>query len=308
MRYYLAIPDIKIHNANAMSSSYTIGFPAMTAWLGAMHALQRRLRQAGFSDIVLKKIAVSCHKCDLQVYKDVHDRNFSIIGTANPLKKKGSSFERPPFMEEARCHLSVSILVEIDGYAQDKSKELINSVKRSLYRMKIAGGDIEPNIKEDNKREYKKKELKIINDVDYSNFRKKVNQLMMPGFMLVERSDLLTKVSGKDNLDSLIQALSVNVSVERNEKNVITSFKSKKILANSGWLVPAVVGFKDLTGKMIVANQRDYDYDHYFVEPLVTLGEFIMPYRCENIDSLMWFYDYDAVNGLYLCKNNYSED
>ncbi|HNL81302.1 MAG TPA: type I-F CRISPR-associated protein Csy2, partial [Agitococcus sp.] len=47
MRRFLLIPHIKIHNANAMSSPYTIGFPAMTAWLGAVHALQRYVQQQG---------------------------------------------------------------------------------------------------------------------------------------------------------------------------------------------------------------------------------------------------------------------
>lgn len=298
MRQYLAIPKIKIHNANAMSSGYTIGFPAMTAWLGAMHALQRKLRKIGFNDIILKKIAVSCHKCNLQVYRGTHDNKYSVIGTANPLKKKGASFERPPFMEEARCHLSVSILVELEGYDPDCADELMNNIKICLHHMKIAGGDIEND----------QILLNIFNDANYVIFRKKVNQLLMPGFVLVERSDLLAGISGKDNLDSLLQALSVKVSVERNEKNKITGYKTKKLLENSGWLVPAVVGFKDLTGKMNVANQRDDSYEHHFVEPLVTLGEFIMPYQCENIDSLMWYYDYDKVNGLYLCKNNYIDD
>ncbi|MCI1823361.1 MAG: type I-F CRISPR-associated protein Csy2, partial [Megasphaera sp.] len=37
-----------------MSSTYTIGFPAMTAWLGAVHALQRKIaKQDGFSDLKL---------------------------------------------------------------------------------------------------------------------------------------------------------------------------------------------------------------------------------------------------------------
>ncbi len=42
--YILKLPHIKIQNANALSSPYTIGFPAMTAWLGFMHALERKLR------------------------------------------------------------------------------------------------------------------------------------------------------------------------------------------------------------------------------------------------------------------------
>ena len=47
MRQFLLIPHLKLHNANAMSSPYTIGFPAMTAWLGAVHALQRKLQSKG---------------------------------------------------------------------------------------------------------------------------------------------------------------------------------------------------------------------------------------------------------------------
>ena len=40
----LLVPRLHIHNANALSSPFTIGFPAMTAWLGAVHALQRKLK------------------------------------------------------------------------------------------------------------------------------------------------------------------------------------------------------------------------------------------------------------------------
>src|ERR1700741_835072 len=102
MRYFLLIPHIKIQNANAMSSPYTIGFPAMTAWLGAVHALQRHLQRVGFADIELFKVAVSCHQFDLQIYRGQGDYINSIISTANPLDKDGN---RPAFVEEARCHL-----------------------------------------------------------------------------------------------------------------------------------------------------------------------------------------------------------
>ncbi|URE77392.1 type I-F CRISPR-associated protein Csy2 [Providencia stuartii] len=45
----LKLPHLKVHNANALSSPFTIGFPAMTAWLGFMHALELKLRKIGFS-------------------------------------------------------------------------------------------------------------------------------------------------------------------------------------------------------------------------------------------------------------------
>ena len=68
-RWFLLIPQLKIHNANAMSSPYTIGFPAITAWMGAVHALQRYLHQQGLSQVNFKKVAVSCHKFELPTYK-----------------------------------------------------------------------------------------------------------------------------------------------------------------------------------------------------------------------------------------------
>ena len=88
MRRFLLLPHIKIHNANAMSSPYTIGFPAMTAWLGAVHALQRHLHQQGLSDVVLTGVAVSCHQFDLQTYKGPGDFVHSIVSTSNPLDYK----------------------------------------------------------------------------------------------------------------------------------------------------------------------------------------------------------------------------
>lgn len=47
MKAYLLISHLRIHNANAMSSTLTIGVPAMTAWLGAVHALERKLGKGG---------------------------------------------------------------------------------------------------------------------------------------------------------------------------------------------------------------------------------------------------------------------
>ncbi|WP_228139785.1 type I-F CRISPR-associated protein Csy2, partial [Acinetobacter baumannii] len=42
---------------------------------------------------------------------------------------------------------------------------------------------------------------------------------------------------------------------------------------------------------------------HRFAESVLTLGEFVMPYRIEHIDQLLWQYHVDLENNLYLCKN-----
>jgi len=45
IRRILLLPHIKVINANALSSPFTIGFPAVTACMGAVHALQRQLNE-----------------------------------------------------------------------------------------------------------------------------------------------------------------------------------------------------------------------------------------------------------------------
>ena len=39
----LVLPHLRVQNANAVSSPMTWGFPAITAFIGLMHALARRL-------------------------------------------------------------------------------------------------------------------------------------------------------------------------------------------------------------------------------------------------------------------------
>ncbi len=92
-RRLLLIPHLQIHNANAMSSPYTIGFPAMTAWLGGVHALQRHLRQQGLTDIELTGAAISCHRFDLQTHKGQGDFVHSIV--APPIRWIKTAAGRP---------------------------------------------------------------------------------------------------------------------------------------------------------------------------------------------------------------------
>ena len=86
MKKYILISGLEIHNANAMSSTITIGVPAMTAWLGAVHALERKVRKKHIlEEVRFLKVAVSYLQTDLQVYKETGSHINSIVGTVNPL-------------------------------------------------------------------------------------------------------------------------------------------------------------------------------------------------------------------------------
>ena len=294
-KYLLLLPHIKVHNANALSSPFTIGFPAMTAWLGAVHALQRKLNASGFTDIKFNATAVVSHQCDLQTHKGVGDFIHSIIGTGNPLDKTGS---RSAFIEEARCHLDVSLVIEYsdiekddEALVNDKISHLLNS------NMKMAGGDILT---------FKAPEffrLAIGNESDLRCLTRK----LMPGYALIERRDLMidAMTQGQDAIDALLDHLAIHhhCQLDENEKTVWSSNRKSK-----GWIVPIATGFHGLTELGEAKNQRDPLVPHRFAESVVTLGEFKMPHKLTSIDEILWRYQFEKSSDLYLCTQTNTQE
>lgn len=306
---YLLLRQVKIHNANAFSSPLTIGFPAMTAWLGAMHALERKLRQhEALSDIRLTKLAVSCHDFNLQTYKGPGDYVNSVIITANPLRKKGASFERPPFIEEARAHLTISLLIEIDRLLPDSFSIFIEKTTEALMGMKIAGGDILDFLPIQDPMEStstRNSRLLLVDEDNERDVRRAVRSLM-PGYVLVERRQLLKQKQAERNQQDTLQVMLdlLALHYEYDDEQDSWSLQPRK---EKGWLVPIVTGFKGLTPLGHVANQRDASTLHRFAEPVLTLGEFKMAHRFDCIDDMMWHYHYDKNKDLYVCVNESNE-
>ncbi len=292
LKRLLVLPHLKVHNANALSSPFTIGFPAMTAWLGAVHALQRKLNANGFDDIKFNATAVISHQCDLQTHKGNGDFVYSIIGTGNPLDKTGA---RSAFIEEARCHLDVSLVIEYTGIekedealVQEKITHLLNS------RMKMAGGDILT---------FKQPEFLKVENGNDSDLRVLTRKLM-PGYALIERRDLMLEAMKEDQdaMDALLNHLVIHHQCEKEQddngegKVIWSSGREAK-----GWLVPIATGFHGLTDLGAAKNQRDPETPHRFAESVVTLGEFKMPYNIKSVDEILWRYQAEQDNNLYLC-------
>lgn len=314
MRRFILIPHLKIQNANALSSPFTIGFPAMTAWLGGVHALQRKLNQHGFADLIFSAVAISCHHIDLQTYKAKNGYDSSLILTRNPLDKEGKS---PSIIEEARCHLDVSLLIEFQGVGGEEIDQLINKIPNQLHKMKFASGDI---------LNFKKIENFNYNE-DEDNFKKIANKLML-GNVIISRNELMKEAmengqDAPDAMDAMLDYLKIysqainennhDPNIEQSSPNLkdqITVDKNKKVewqsyRKTSGWIVPIAVGFhgiSEIAESGTVKNQRDPNMPHRFAESVVTLGQFIMPYRLNDIDEMLWEYEYQEQNNLYLCK------
>jgi CRISPR-associated protein Csy2 len=288
----LIIPHLKVHNANALSSPFTIGFPAMTAWLGFTHALQRKLNQIGFGELEFKSVAVVSHHFDLQTYKGAGDFVSSIVGTGNPLDKDGS---RSAFIEEARCHLEVTVVIEWEGNDEevDDNPEFIEKITHLLNSMKFAGGDI---------LSFSQPELEFIDDNEQKSMQVLTRKLM-PGYLLIERRELMVESmeEGKDALDALLDFLTVNHQCEQYDEDAVNWTSLRKA---SGWIMPIAIGFQGISELGQAKNQRDPDTLHCFAESVVTLGEFVMPHKIKKLDDMLWCYHADTENKLYLCQQN----
>ncbi|TQQ54471.1 type I-F CRISPR-associated protein Csy2 [Vibrio cholerae] len=283
----LILPHLKIHNANALSSPFTIGFPAMTAWLGFVHALERKLSQAGLSDLMLHSAAVVSHRCDVQTHKGEGDYVYSIIGTGNPLDKDGS---RSAFIEEARCHLDVSLVIEWSGNEdQVQQPDFTLQLQAVIATMKVAGGDVlavgKPSVKS------------VITEDDTG----RVLRQLMPGYVLIERRDLMIDAmqQGDDALDALLGYLTVHHHCEQLEDQSVIWHSQRK---TSGWIVPIATGFQGISPLGEAKNQRDPSVPHRFAESVVTLGEFVMAHKIKHLDDILWQYHPDLENDLYLCQ------
>ncbi|MGV3526020.1 MAG: type I-F CRISPR-associated protein Csy2 [Candidatus Sericytochromatia bacterium] len=285
----LLLPHLHIQNANALSSPYTIGFPALTAWLGGCHALQRQLNQQGFPQLRFQGVGICCHDIDLQTHKGQGDFVASIVGTGNPLDKTGA---RAPFVEEARCHLKVSLVIEYTGYSLADADKLIETLKRLLRsRLKWAGGDVlsvgEPE------------HLPVHDETDLRHLKRR----LMPGYVILERRQILEEAMAteKDALDALLSCLQVTHRSELDENGQVNWSSKRKF---SGWLVPLATGFQGISPLGKADHQRDPDTPHRFAESVVTLGEFVMPHHIKTLADMLWYYHVDLDKNLYLCQQN----
>jgi len=294
IKQLLILPHIKVHNANALSSPFTIGFPALTGFLGGVHAMQRKLNTAGL-DISFDAVGVISHSADLQAYKGTNDFVHSIVGTGNPLDKTGS---RSAFIEEGRIHLDISLIIEVGNLPMEQRDELKERVSHLLSsQLKLAGGDIFS---------FNPPQLMLLEQGD-ADALKALQRKLMPGYVLIERRDLMIEAmnQGADAIDAIIDYLAIHHHCEtKNEGQENSEVQWHSGRKSVGWIIPIATGFHGISELGEAKNQRDETTPHRFAEAVVTLGEFKMPHRINSIEHMLWRYHVDDGNSLYLCQQD----
>lgn len=307
MKSLLLLSKIQIKNANA-STDLTYGFPATSHFLGFTHKLSRHLSEHLKTELIFKGCGIVCHDYQLHAKKMKYGE-IRFSQSRNPLNFNGKTAS---FIEEEKMDLVISLLIECDF--DDEDFESLDDFKRvireTIFTFSIAGG-----------------KASKVEDIEHYNMPSRaeakadktnlIKRKLLPGFALIERSDLLAcrqrEQPQNDIIDHLLSFCSLTYKAERiATRGSIDSNKGQlarwHLVPNpeTGWFVPILAGYRaisDLHPPGTVSNARDQTVPCRFVESIYTLGEWISPHRIKDIQNILWSYHYQ--DDFYLIKNNY---
>lgn len=291
LHHYLLLDRIKIHNANAISSPITYGFPAISGFIGAIHALSRKIPD---EHIALDGVLIACHRCDIQYYRPHNNADYSFKQSRNPIKKDGKTAS---IIEEGKVHLEVSLVIEVlatdHNVLRNEQDQLdfAQNIKQKIIQQRIAGGSVESI-----------GQVKLFSCEESDDIIKS----LLPAFILVEAKQDLIEITSKlqqtnpqaTALDALIETATLHHSPQPDNK-----WQANSIKTGYGWLVPIPVGYQAISPKFepnTLLNCRSNEYPSQYVECLYSLGKWVFPYRLrESFANSFWRYQHPTKN-LYL--------
>lgn len=313
---WLLLPRLRVQNANAISSPLTWGFPAISAFLGFMTALERRLG-AG-SGIAFRAVGVVCHDFEPQVTSGGYTKAFHL--TRNPVLADGST---AGIIEEGRAHLELSLVFGVqlspDQIGEAAQQALAERVAEVAAGMRLAGGSVMPPLPQSPRRAGNPSlELLVEDDEAQRGQFRRLARRCLPGFALVSRDDLLQSrlaelqahSPSSTALDAWLDLSRWNhratqASNARGETEV--SWLTDK---RQGWTVPIPVGYaalSELHAAGTVASARDGHTPFRFVETLWSMGQWVGPHRLQGLHDLLWYAQVEGeAQDVYRCCNDYS--
>ena len=316
----LVLPRIRVQNANAISSPMTWGFPAITAFVGFMVALERRL--GADAGIRFQGVGVVCHGFEPQVTTAGYTRSFSL--TRNPVGHDGST---SGIVEEGRVHLDITLVfdAQITSPHRDDAERraLAQRVADTVAGMRCAGGSVMPPLPVPTSRPTRPVlELQPDADDDKVKLFRRLSRRWLPGFTLVARDDLLqARLTTLREADPQATALDAWLALSRwtlrasrrtkiGDTGPIESVETVDwaVDPRQGWTVPIPVGYTALSALHPpggVSGARDGHTPLCFVESVYSIGQWVSPHRLRTIEELVWYPEYDEARRLYRCRNGY---
>ena len=297
---YVMIKNIRIQDANAISSPITYGFPAITGFTGAIHALSRKIATVdGLQDITLDGVLIACYECQLQTYREASYKDYTFNQTRNPILKSGKTAS---INEEGRCHIRVSLIVGV--YAndfileEDQIEHLLHTIKTKIQQQRIAGGSV---LKLDPFKPVHYVAAESINDFSKS---------LLPAFILMHAEQDVVDITKQlqqeypkaTAMDALISIATLTHEPSSDDQHA-TEWQTTNVKQGKGWLVPIPIGYQGISNCYdagVMQNVRNPEYPSQYVEAIYSLGKWVFPHRIDNLADALWYQRYDADDSLYL--------
>lgn len=298
---YLLCRHVRILGANSLSSPITYGFPAVTGFLGAFHAISRKLQaDASLGGLSLGGVLLACHDCEPHTYRTSKYSDFTFNQTRNPIKKDGKTAS---IIEEGKCHLTMSFVVEILGDeemdAQQQAK-LVSDMPKLLMQHRMAGGSVHGMARVE--------PVRFIKCFDIDT----VIPFLMPAFVLMDAqddfADIIAEVQAKNPeatpIDALLDVCTLH-HIPEAKTNGDVVWRTESCKTGRGWLVPIPIGYQGISPLYeagVMQEVRNPEYPSQYVEAIYGLGKWVYPHHLsqnERILDAFWRYQYDAEQALY---------
>ncbi|MCT4627552.1 type I-F CRISPR-associated protein Csy2 [Halodesulfovibrio sp.] len=291
MSSLLILKNIRVENANAVAG-FTYGFPAITQFLGFVHALSRSTEKT--HGVTLTRCSVMAHDHQIHAHQAGYWSDWAFSQTRNPLLKTGAT---APIVEEGRMHMTVSLIIECENLSAgntEKENEFCSHLFELAQQHKLAGGRITT---------IGRCYASAMPDED-TDIRKLLRPLL-PGFLLADRTDYLQKhfqehAHSKNMLEAWLDFVTIQRECVEHPDNEIEWNRLEK--PEKGYLVPVTIGYKRLTECCepgSVLNARNATVPFSFVEAVFSIAEWLSPSRINSMDEVLWEYKYD--DPYYVC-------
>ena len=288
MKNMMVFHDVKVQDANAMSSLSIVGFPPVRAFEGLTHNIERKLQNTQLKGFKVKSFGVSVKEFSLNAVES--DRKLYLNYKAKPIirnKKKKGKFTNASEFPEATCSMTTTLFLEYDFDKRIEEND-VQMIQNLFFIQRIAGGMI-----------INKPKVELFQIFDESSEKKFLRKLML-GYCIVERRDLAIEAmkNGKDACDAVLDFLRVYNTYSKDEEGNVSRSRGRRL--RKGWIVPISTGFKGISDYFVSQSQRDMDVPHRLAESVTTLGQFIMPMKVDCVENVLWR---RSVNGdLYVCE------
>ncbi|WP_422133888.1 type I-F CRISPR-associated protein Csy2 [Endozoicomonas sp. ALD040] len=304
--YYLHIAQIKVQAANAISGPLSYGFPALTGFLGAVHALERKITFP--VNLTFDGVLIASHECRVRRYRPNAFSDYTFNQSRNPIKKNGTT---PAIVEEGKVDMTISLVIPIrcedfddQDWLNDNEQEFCHWINQAMQQQRMTGGSV-----------FGIKTVELISAENLDQLKAR----LAPAFILMDARQELIEITEQlqqqspdaTALDALLETAILHHVPEQlpakdKDKEQPVQWKTTSVKHGRGWLVPIPVGYQSISPVYEPASMQHSRAPHYpsqYVETLYSLGRWIFPYSLNSLDNAFWRMN-TGENGLYLIAQN----